>query len=38
LVLSYEALTDEVSADDVLNQVLAALDVPDVVGPRSLVR
>ncbi len=37
LVLSYEALTDEVSADDVLNQVLAALGVPDVVGPRSLV-
>jgi len=30
LVLSYEALTDEVTADAVVSQVMAALPVPDV--------
>jgi len=30
LVLSYEALTDDVTADAVLSQVMAALPVPDV--------
>jgi len=30
LVLSYEALSDEVSADVVLNQILTSLPVPDV--------
>jgi MoxR-like ATPase len=34
LVLSYEALTDDVTADAVLSQVLDALPVPDVV-PRK---
>jgi MoxR-like ATPase len=29
-VLSYEALTDDVTADAVLSNVLAALPVPDV--------
>jgi MoxR-like ATPase len=29
LVLSYEALSDDVTADDVLTKVLAALPVPD---------
>jgi MoxR-like ATPase len=36
LVLSYEALTDDVTADAVLSQVLAALAVPDVRPPRDL--
>jgi len=31
LVLSYEALADEVTADAVLNQILSALPVPDLV-------
>ena len=31
LVLSYEALTDEVSADAVLTEVMGALPVPDVI-------
>ena len=30
LVLSYEALTDDVTADSVLTQVMAAVPVPDV--------
>ena len=34
LVLSYEALTDDVTADAVLAQVMAALPVPDVVPAR----
>jgi MoxR-like ATPase len=29
LVLSYEALTDDISADAVLTRVLSALPVPD---------
>jgi MoxR-like ATPase len=37
LVLSYEALTDEVSADEVLTRVLAALAVPEV-APGALAR
>ena len=37
LVLSYEALTDEVSADEVLTLVLAALAVPEV-APGALAR
>jgi MoxR-like ATPase len=32
LVLSYEALAEDVSADDVLARVLAAVPVPEVVG------
>jgi MoxR-like ATPase len=39
LVLSYEALTDDVTADAVLSQVMAALPVPDVPPlERPLVR
>jgi MoxR-like ATPase len=38
LVLSYEALGDDVTADDVLNQVLDALPVPDVPRPERPVR
>jgi MoxR-like ATPase len=39
LVLSYEALTDDVTADAVLSQVMAALPVPDVPPmQRPLVR
>ncbi len=34
LVLSYEALTDEVTADSVLTQVLAAMPVPAVPAGR----
>jgi len=30
LVLSYEALTDDVTADSVLTEVMAAVPVPDV--------
>jgi MoxR-like ATPase len=30
LVLSYEALADDVSADDVLDRIVAAVPVPDV--------
>jgi MoxR-like ATPase len=37
LVLSYEALTDEVSADEVLTRVLAALALPKV-APGALAR
>jgi MoxR-like ATPase len=33
LVLSYEALADDITADTVLTQVLAALPVPDAAGP-----
>jgi MoxR-like ATPase len=35
LVLSYEALSDEVTADTVLNRVLAALPVPDAPMSRT---
>ncbi|HEY7224735.1 MAG TPA: AAA family ATPase [Micromonosporaceae bacterium] len=38
LVLSYEALTDDVSADDVLEHVLRALPAPDVRPQEMLVR
>jgi MoxR-like ATPase len=30
LVLSYEALSDDVTADDILDKILAALPAPDV--------
>jgi MoxR-like ATPase len=30
LVLSYEALADNVSADDILNSILSAIPVPEV--------
>ena len=30
LVLSYEAMSDEITADQVLRRVMAALPVPDV--------
>ena len=30
LVLSYEAMSDEISADQILRRVMAALPVPDV--------
>jgi MoxR-like ATPase len=33
LVLSYEALSDDVTADDVLNKILAALPAPEAVLP-----
>jgi len=32
LVLSYEALSDEVSPDDLLGRILGAVPVPEVVG------
>jgi MoxR-like ATPase len=38
LVLSYEALTDEVTADDVLDRVLRAMPVPDVRPQETLLR
>jgi MoxR-like ATPase len=38
LVLSYEALSDEVTADDLLRRVLRALPVPDVRPQGTLVR
>jgi MoxR-like ATPase len=38
LVLSYEALTDEVTADDVLDRVMRALPVPDVRPHESALR
>ena len=31
LVLSYEALGDDVDADDILDRILAAVPVPEVV-------
>ena len=37
LVLSYEALSDEVTADAVLRRVLAALPVPDVAAADALI-
>ena len=35
LVLSYEALTDDVTADAVLSEVMAALPVPDTPRPKG---
>jgi hypothetical protein len=37
-VLSYEALTDEVTADDVLDRVMRALPVPDVRPHETALR
>jgi MoxR-like ATPase len=38
LVLSYEALTDEVTADDLLGHVLQALPVPDIRPHETVLR
>ena len=38
LVLSYEALSDDVTADDILNRVRAVLPVPDAPLQRLAVR
>jgi MoxR-like ATPase len=32
LVLSYEALSDDVTADDVLDRILTAVPAPDLAG------
>jgi MoxR-like ATPase len=38
LVLSYQALTDDVTADDVIEQVLRAVPVPDVRPQETMLR
>ena len=38
LVLSYEALTDNVTADDVIDAVLRAVPVPDVRPQETVLR
>jgi MoxR-like ATPase len=38
LVLSYEALTDEVTPDDLLGQVMRALPVPDIRPQETVLR
>mgnify|MGYP003478891873 CR=1 FL=1 len=38
LVLSYEALTDEVTADDLVGHVLRALPVPDIRPHETVLR
>jgi MoxR-like ATPase len=38
LVLSYEALTDEVTADDIIDRVMRKLPVPDVRPQETVLR